>query len=67
MYNLKTLTTVSEHAATDAIFNACRANEKREARHNVTFLLMTNGHYEAALRGDDGYVVALAAVDENDI
>jgi hypothetical protein len=67
MYNLKTLTTVSEGAAMDAIFNACRANEKREARHNVTFALMTNGHHEAALRDDSGYVVALAAVDESDI
>lgn len=67
MYNLKTLTTVSEDTAMNAIFNACRANEKREARNNVTFHMMTNGHYEAALRDDSGYVVALAAVDESDV
>lgn len=66
MYNLKTLALISEHEAMDAIFNACRANEQRVARFNVTFLLMTNGDHEATLR-QDGHVIAIAAVDQSDI
>jgi hypothetical protein len=66
MYNVQTLN-ISESKAIDAIFDACRANEKREPKNGVTFLPMWNGDYEATLRDQDGVVVAIATVDSMDV
>ena len=57
---------ITEGKAMDAIFNACRANEKREPTGNVTFLLMANGDHQATLRNSDLTVIAVAIVDQFD-
>jgi hypothetical protein len=50
------------------VFNACRANEAREARGNVTFsnTLYSGGH-EVYLRDEAGVVVLICKVDEYDV
>lgn len=58
---------ISEGKAIEAIFNACRSNEKREERGNVSFMLCANGSHEAILRDEAGVVIALANVDEYDV
>jgi hypothetical protein len=67
MMNLTHTAEITEGKAMEAIFNACRANEARQPKGNVTFLLMANGNHEAALRDSDGVVVALAEVDKFDV
>ncbi len=66
MMNLTHAATITEGKATEAIFNACRGNEDRAPKGNVTFRVTMTGH-EAALRDADGVVIALANVDEFDI
>lgn len=66
MMNLTHTAEITEGNAMEAIFNACRANEDRAPKSNVTFTVTTNGH-EAALRDANGVVVALADVDQYDI
>jgi hypothetical protein len=59
---------ITEGKATEAIFNACRANPKREAKGGVTFRMLADGNqHEAALRNDEGVVIALAYVDQFDV
>ena len=65
MRDLTTLN-ISEGKAMEAIFNACRANEAREPKGNVTFKRFWSGEHEAALRDADGVVVAIAIVDQFD-
>ena len=75
MQNLTHAPEVTEGMATEAITQACRANEKREVRKGsvggswckVSFTLLADGTHEAALRNADGIVIALANVDEFDI
>ena len=66
MMNLTHTAAITEGKAMDAIFNACRDNEDRAPKGNVTFTVTIHGH-EAALRDTDGVVVALADVDQFDI
>lgn len=66
MQNLTHAAATTEGKATEAIFNACRANPQRNAKGAVTFRLMANGNHEAALRDNDGVVIAIAHVDEFD-
>jgi inactivated superfamily I helicase len=66
MLNLTHTNAITEGRAMNAIFDACRANEKREPKNGVTFNLLVNGNHEAALRDADGVVVALAEVDALD-
>jgi hypothetical protein len=68
MYDIEHL---SQNAAVqakneNAIFDACRANENREAKGRVTFMLLASGDYQAALRDEDGIVVTLCKVDKFD-
>lgn len=65
MKNLTHTADITEGKATEAIFNACRGNEKREAKNGVTFCTTVFGH-EAVLRDEFGIVVAIADVDEFD-
>jgi hypothetical protein len=65
MRNIETFG-ITESKAIDLIFNACRANEVREPKGNVSFLLMANGDHEATLRNAQGMVVAFATVDKFD-
>jgi len=57
---------ISEGKATEAIMDACRANESRQPKGGVTFMLCADGSHTAALRDENGIVVALANVDEFD-
>lgn len=66
MYNIQTAG-ITEGKAVELILNACRANENREDRMNVTFNWFACGHlYEATLRNEEGFVVAIACVDQFD-
>ena len=67
MLNLEHTNDITESRATDAIFDACRANEQRLPKNGVTFRLLVNGNHEAALRDASGVVVALAEVDHFDV
>ncbi len=71
MRNLEHTTDITEGAATEAIFDACRANPESETRkvgdYTVSFGIFSNGReHEAAVRNSEGTVVALAIVDEFD-
>jgi hypothetical protein len=71
MHNLTHSNTISASAATAMILDACRANERRASwigseGHTVSFYVLGGGHHEAALRGPDGVVIALASVDKFD-
>lgn len=66
MMNLTHTAEITEGKAMEAIFQACRANEARAPKGNVTFRVTIHGH-EAALRDANGVVVALADVDQFDI
>ena len=69
---------ITETAATEAIFDACRANPERntvfvgkgETKVSFTRLALDVGigqRYEACLRNEEGVVVALANIDDSDI
>jgi hypothetical protein len=63
---------LSREAVMELVFDAARANEKREVRtvrdHRVSFTAYANGfEHEAAVRDADGVVVALAIVDDADV
>jgi hypothetical protein len=50
------------------VFDACRANEKREPRGNVTFSnTLVGGDHEVYLRDEDGVVVLICKVDQFDV
>ena len=66
MMNLTHTAAITEGKAMQAIFNACRANESRQPKGNVTFTATIHGH-EAALRDSEGVVIALADVDQFDV
>jgi hypothetical protein len=66
MQNLTHTKAITEGKAMDAIFDACRANEKRLPKNGVSFVLLANGNHQACLRDSDGVVVALAEVDALD-
>lgn len=68
MHSLTHTAQITETAATEAIFNACCANETRADRGNVTFRQFINGNeWEAVLRDASGTVVAMATVDKFDV
>lgn len=67
MRELQTLN-ISEGKAMEAIFNACRANAKREDKGAVSFRVWGfNSEHEATLRDANGVVVAIAIVDQFDV
>ncbi|ABL96783.1 hypothetical protein BcepF1.052 [Burkholderia phage BcepF1] len=66
MYAIRNTNAITETAAIEAIFNACRSNDARAPKDNVTFRLLANGEYEATLRDADGVVIAQAIVDKFD-
>lgn len=58
---------ITEGKATDAIFNACRANPERKNTEDVSFNWYGGSDmYEAVLRNAEGFVVAIAIVDQFD-
>lgn len=69
MINLTHTKEITEGKAMEAILNACRANEKRVNKGNVTFIAYGPGSAvaQASLRNDQGLVVAIAIVDQFDI
>lgn len=67
MYDIQHLDGVNEGRNENAIFDACRANEKRENKDGVSFLLLANGDYEATFRNADGIVETIVKVDEFDV
>jgi hypothetical protein len=67
MYDIQHLNLADAGKNENAIFDACRANPKREPRGGVTFRLLASGDYEAALRDAEGIVVTIAKVDEHDV
>ena len=67
MRNLIHTAAITEGKAANMIFDACRANERREAKLNVSFRRFASGNeWEAALRDADGVVIAIATVDSDD-
>lgn len=68
MYALTTKGMTNDQAM-NAIFDACRANEKREDKGLVSFRasgLLEKGEFFATLRNTDGAIVATAVVDKFD-
>ena len=71
MLNLEThKLNITESTAMNLIFDACRANERREPRnvgdYRVTFGLRADGTHDVIMRNAKGVVVATAVVDEFD-
>jgi uncharacterized protein YoaH (UPF0181 family) len=58
---------VTEGPAINAIFDACRANEKRENRGNVVFRPFHEDEYFAVLYDADGKRMASAIIDQFDV
>lgn len=77
MHSLTHSPRITETGATERIMEACRSNAKRNPvtvkfangkEGKVTFtVLWGEGEYEACLRDEEGFVVALANVDWCDI
>jgi hypothetical protein len=68
MYDIERHTEISESTVMNVIFDACRANVKREPRQvsgfAVSFNLLANGNeHEAVMRDTTGTVVGMAIVD----
>lgn len=67
MYDIQHLDPREPSALENEIFDACRANPKRENRGRVSFRVLVTGAHEAALRDAEGVVVLIAKVDEFDV
>lgn len=67
MHSIQHSKKANKGIATDAIFNACRANPTRENQGRVSFRLIANGEHEATLRDAKGVVITIAIVDQFDI
>lgn len=69
MIDLQHTTDISESAATEVIFTACRANEQRQAKTvagwEVSFIELLNGRHLAYVRAPNKAhtLVATAVVD----
>ena len=58
----------TQAARENEVFDACRANQNREARGNVTFSnTLVDGDHEVYLRDAEGVVVMICKVDEYDV
>lgn len=57
---------ITKGQAMDFIFNACRANESRLPKGNVTFKAIGINKHMAYVHDNDGNVIASAIVDEYD-
>lgn len=75
MYNLTYATSLTEFIATEIIMDACRSNPERSpyrtqgipTSYNVLFYILSSGvEHEAIVRDANGFVVAIAIVDEYD-
>lgn len=77
MQNLTHSPEVTETFATNAVFDACRANPERLSKYvchgsaMASFTLLADGTHEVCIRSDQadlqGVVIALANVDQFDI
>lgn len=69
MHSLQVLNkqAITEGAATEAIFNACRGNEDRANTVNVHFERLYRDVYHVRLYCADGKPIAMAIIDEYDV
>lgn len=71
MHSLEHSAAITEGQATNVIFDAARANPKRERRdagsYVVQFSHISGTEYRATVRDRSGLSVAIAVIDEFDI
>lgn len=69
MHDIRNVTKAAPAVAAkfeNEIFDACRANEKRERSGRVSFIRLACGDHQAMLRDEKNLVLMLATVDRFD-
>lgn len=69
MYNIRNITKMDPSVMSqleNEIFDACRANEKRETRGRVSFIALPCGDHSAMVRDSKSMVLLTATVDRFD-